>query len=117
LAAALAEAGDGERAEALARQVCQTLESTGHPDFAVASIALAIAVRREEGSARAYVEAALRAWEIAAWLPAGKARELEEAARSLEAAGLDGEACECRAAAERHWRKLAALPPRAALVP
>jgi len=116
LAAGLAEAGDRERSLALARQVYQALESCGHPEFAGACITLAIAGRDSGSPAHGYVEAALRCWEAApCLLPAAKARELEDAARSLEAAGLAQPASRCRAAAARWWAKLEASPARVAV--
>ncbi len=111
LAAALAEAGDREQAVGLAREAYERLESTGHPECAGACITLAVTGVGDS------VDAALRGWNAAGcMLPAAKAREMEAAARSLEAAGLAEAATQCRAAARQQWQRLAVAPAQAAMV-
>jgi len=100
LAGALAEAGDLERASPLAAEARQTLAATGHPGFAAACITLAIIAWRQNGAPGDFVETAVGAWsESPLLLPAAKARELEEAAGRLDAAGMAEAASRCRAAA------------------
>jgi hypothetical protein len=111
LARAMAEAGDLEQAELLVAQARPTLAAAGHPDFAGTCITLAVIGWRKERSPGDYVEAALRGWNaVTLMFPADKARELEDAARTLESAGLPAEASKCRAAADRHWQCLAGAP-------
>jgi tetratricopeptide (TPR) repeat protein len=116
LADALAEAGEVERAEQLARQAHDALAPTGHPDLTVACIALAVIGWRKDGSPGGYVEAAVRRWnEATSLLPAEKARALEAAAKSLDSAGIAVAAAECRAAAQRHRERLVAAGAEEAL--
>jgi len=108
LADVLAEAGDLERAEPMVLQAAEILQAAGHPDFGATSITLAVIAARTNQPAGEHVSAAIRAWDAAGLLlPADKARELEAAAKLLEAAGLAAEASDCRTAAGRYWRMLA----------
>jgi tetratricopeptide (TPR) repeat protein len=116
LADTLTEAGDLEQAEPLARQAQEVLAAAGHPDCAGACITLAVIGWRKDGSPGGYVGAALRCWQAATLLlPADKARDMEEAARRLESAGLVDAAAQCRAAAEQQWLNLGAVPLQEAL--
>jgi tetratricopeptide (TPR) repeat protein len=107
LADALIHNGDLERAERLAGEARRVLSEAGHPDLGCACIVLAAIAARKGEPHEHQVEAAMRAWEAAAlFLPADKARELEEAARSLDAVGLSTGSAACREAAKRYWRLL-----------
>jgi hypothetical protein len=117
LADALAEAGAIEAAEQLATQARETLAAAGHPWVGAAYITLAIVGWRKTSSPGSYVEEALRVWDAAPlMLPAQKARSMEEAAESLQSAGLAAEAAECRTAATRHWQTFSPAPEEKALV-
>jgi hypothetical protein len=113
---ALVEAGDVECAEGLARQAHEALALSGDPGFARACVTLAMIHRRRNVPADDLIEQALRSVQANPFLSvAGKARELESAARSLESAGFEPAVSEYRAAANAYLQSIGVAVPQEAL--
>lgn len=98
LASVLAEAGELDPAESLAKVALEKLSAVNHPDLSDACIALAVVAGRRGASPSDYVERAIRCWQLDEWsFPAMKVRQAEAAAKLLDSAGLTGFAAQCRA--------------------
>ncbi len=104
LASVLAEAGEIDRAESLAKDALEKLSAVGHPDLAGAFITLAAVAGRRGGPAADHVARAIHCWQVDEWrFPAAKAREAEAAARLLDSAGVTALAAQCRALIPHLW--------------
>jgi tetratricopeptide (TPR) repeat protein len=108
LAAGYLAAGRIGDAEAMARNACDVLYASGHPDEAGALVTLAlIAWGRGEETARSHFDRAMRLIADSPFVErVNKAYFFERAAQRLNAVGRFAEAHEARAAAAEHWRFL-----------